>query len=249
LNERHTLKSYLCLYFALVLIGFSVLKAKAQVVFEQIRNTDPVTYYVNNPYGDQALFTWTITGGTLVGHSSPYTANGADTVEVKWNDTNRNSANYGSLTVSEIVKWHDGSTCPSEEEKINVESWVQPKAQTDTSGILMCPGEPFVIRVYFEGKPGYRYKWKLYDLENPAIPVEDHTDVFISSINSFADIDIPALENSVSTEKLYEFEITDVQDGFADGMPGDVSSARVTIFVQPKTAAGILKSNNHLIRR
>lgn len=238
-----------CLYILLIVFGFNLLSTKAQVTFEQIRNTDTITYYVNNPYGNNAEFTWTITGGTMVGHSSPYTADGADTIQVIWDDSNKTSANYGSLTVSEIVKWPGGSSCSSEEEQINVESWVQPKAITDTSDIIICSGESFAIKVDFEGKSEYKYKWKLYDKENPAIIIEDYTAEFINSINPSTDIVIAGIENSSGAEKLYEFEIIDVKDGFPDDMPGNVSLARATIYVQPKTSAGTLKSNSHLIRR
>lgn len=237
------------LYIAIVVLGFNLLSTKAQFIFEQIRNSDTIVYYVNSPYGNNAEFTWTITGGTIIGHSSPYTADGADTIKVIWNDSNKTSANYGSLRVYEVVNWTSGSSCSSDEEQINVESWVQPKASTDTSGIIICSGESFVIKVDFEGKPEYRYKWKLYDKDNPAIVIEDHTAGFINSINTSTDIVIAGIENSGSAEKLYEFEITDVQDGLPDDMPGNVSLARLTIYVQPKTSAGTLESNEQLIRR
>lgn len=237
------------LYFIGFVFGLNLLNAKAQVDSDPIRNTDTITYYLKNPYGNNAEFTWTITGGTILGHSSPYIEYGADTIHVIWNDSNKTSANYGSLKVSEIVHWPGGSSCASKEEQIDVESWVRPKAATDTSDIIVCSGESFAIKLDFEGKPGYKYKWKLYDKENPAIIIEDHTTEFINSINPSTDIVIAGIENSSSTEKLYEFEVTDVQDGLTDGMPGNVSMARVTINVQPKKSAGTLESNKHLIRR
>ncbi len=196
-----------------------------------------------------AEFTWTITGGTIAGYSSPYTADGADTIKVIWNDSNKTSANYGSLTVSEIINWPSGASCQSAEEQIDVESWVQPKAITDTSAIIVCSGEPFVISIAFEGKPEYRYKWKLYDKENPIILIQDYTASFITSINPSADIVFDGIENSSNTENLYEFEVTDIQDGLNDSIPGNVSMARVTVYVQPKPIVGILNSTNPLIRR
>ena len=60
---------------------------------------------------------------------------------------------------------------------------------------------------------------------------------------------IPGIENNSGAEKIYEFEITDVQDDLTDGMPGDLSVAKVSIYVQPKISAGQLKNNNYLIRR
>ncbi len=236
-------------YISLVVFGFNLLSAKAQITFEQIRNTDTITYYVINPYGNKAEFTWTITGGIIVGHSSPYTANGADTIKVLWDDSNRTSANYGILRVSEIVNWSGGSSCSSEEEQINVESWVQPKAIAFTSDSVICSGESFVINVDFEGKPEYKFKWKLYEKDNPTIIVEDHTNEFTISITPSTEIVLAGIENSSNTEKLYVLEITDVQDGFPDGMPGNLSSARVTLYVQPKASAGTLNSNGNLIRR
>ena len=73
------------LYIAIVIIGFNFLHAGAQSANEIVRNTEPVTYYVNNPFGNNAELTWTITGGTIMGHASPYTADGADTIKVLWN--------------------------------------------------------------------------------------------------------------------------------------------------------------------
>ena len=237
------------LYIFLLVLVINGLSAKAQVPFAQARSADSITYYVINPHGNNAEFTWIISGGIIVGHSSPYTADGADSIKVIWDDTNKNTANYGSLSVYEVVNWPSGSSCSSDEEQINVEAWVQPKASIDTSGIIVCSGEEFIITIDFEGKPEYRYKWKLYDKDNPAIVIEDHTAGFIDCSNISTDIVIAGIENNGNTEKLYEFEITDVQDGLIDGMPGNVTSGRATIRVQPKATAGTLESNGQLIRR
>lgn len=196
-----------------------------------------------------AEITWSVFGGTIAGHSTPYTAEGADTIQVIWNNSNKTSANYGSLHVSEIIHWPGGPSCPSEEEQINVESWVQPTATTDTSGIIVCRGETFMITINFEGKPGYQYKWKLYDSENPELLIENHTTEFINSSEPSADILIAGLENNGSTQKLYEFEVTEVLDALNDSVPGNVSMAGVTIYVQPEPIAGTLKSSDQLIRR
>jgi hypothetical protein len=236
-------------YLIGLVLSFNIMNTLAQVPIEQARSSDTITYYIINPYGNNAEITWTIAGGTIVGHPSPYTADGADTIQVIWNDSNKTSANYGLLKVSEIVKWPGGISCPSPEEQINVESWSRPKAITDTSGLIICPGESFTIKIDFEGKPEYRYKWKLYDRDNPATIIEDHTAEFITSISPSTDILIAGIENNTDTEKMYEFEITDVQDALNDSIPGDVLMAGVSIYVQPKTSAGILKNNNYLIRR
>lgn len=246
---QHLLKTIRCLYLIGLVLVFNMLHINAQINYETIRNTDTISYYVNNSHGNKAEFTWTIIGGIIVGHSSPYTADGADTIRVIWDDSNRTSANYGSLKVSKIVKWSGGVSCQSEETEIHVESWVQPKAATDTTGISVCPGESFVIQLVFEGKPPYQYKWKLYEKEDPGVVVEDYTAGFISSIDPSTGIVIAPIENNSSTEKIYEFEVTEVQDELDDGMPCDVSMAGVTIYVQPKLAAGTLESSNHLIRR
>lgn len=246
---ENILKGPRYIYISLIVFGLKLLNVNAQIDYEQIRNTDTISYYVNNPDGDRAEFTWTITGGTIAGHSSPYSAIGADTIKVIWDNSNKSSANIGSLKVSKIINWPGGSSCQSEEEQIYVESWVQPKAITDTSSIIVCSGESFAISIEFEGKPGYRYKWKLYDKENPEILLEDHTVDFINSMDPFKNIAIAGIENSSNTEKFLEFEVIDVQDGFDDNMPGDVSMASVTIYVQPKPKTGILKSPNSIIRR
>jgi hypothetical protein len=243
------LKTVRYLYIIGLVLVFSRLYVNAQIDYDTIRNTDTISYYVNNPHGNRAEFTWIIDGGIIVGHSSPYTEDGADTIQVIWNDSNKTSANYGSLKVSKIVKWPGGASCPSEETEINVESWVQPKAATDTAGIFVCSGESFVIPLDFEGKSPYQYKWKLFEKEHPGVLVEDHTAGFISSTGPSTNIIIAAIENNSNTEKLYEFEVTDIQDGLHDGMPCNVSLARVIIHVRPKPSAGILKSTNHLIRR
>ena len=220
-----------------------------QIPVEQARSADTIIYYIINPYGNDAEITWTITGGIIVGHPSPFTSDGADTIQVIWNDSNKTSANYGLLKVSEIVKWPGGISCPSPEEQLNVESWSRPKAITDTSDLLLCPGEYFTIKIDFQGKPEYSYKWKLYERNNPTLIIEDHTAEYITSISSSTDIVIPGIENDTGTEKIYEFEITDVQDALNDSIPGDVSTAGVSIYVQPKSPAGVLKNNNYLIRR
>jgi hypothetical protein len=236
-------------YFIGLVLGFSLLNTHAQVPTEQARCSDTITYYIINPYGNKAEITWTITGGTIIGHPSPYTADGADTIQVIWSDSNKTSANYGSLSVSEIVKWPGGISCPSPEEQIDVESWCLPGAKTDTSALVICPGESFTVKVDFEGKPEYRYKWKICDKDNPATIIEDHTAEFITSIGPSADILIAGIENNTGTEKVYEFEITDVQDAINDSIPGDVSMAGVSIYVQPKIPAGTLKTSSSLIRR
>lgn len=238
------------LYLVGLIFVFNLLKINAQIDYEQIRSADTIKYYVNNPYGNNAEYTWIITGGVIVGHSTHYTADGADTVNVIWNDSNKTSANFGFLGVSEVLLWKGvPSSCQSDEEQINVQSWVQPRVITDTSDIIVCSGESSLINLNFEGKPGYRYKWKFYDKENPSAIIEDHTTEFIDCDSTSTDIVLPGIENTGNTEKLYEFEVTDVQDGLDDGIPGNVSLGRVTIRVQPKPQAGTIKSSNYLIRR
>lgn len=240
-----------CLYLVGLLLVLNFLNINAQIDYEQVRSADTTSYYVNNPFGDKAEFTWTISGGIIAGHSSPYTADGADTIRVIWNDSNKTSANYGFLTVSEIIHWQSPSSasCQSNDEQIYVQSWVQPKAATDTSAIIVCSGEEFLINLNFQGKPGYRYKWKLYDKDTPSVIIEDHTTDFINCDSTSTDIIVPGIVNTGNTEKSYEFEVTDVQDTLNDGMPGNVSMGRVTVRVQPVPKAGIIKSSNQLIRR
>jgi len=242
-------KTIRLLYLVRLVFVFNLINVNAQIDYEKIRNTDTISYYVNNPYGNLAELTWTIDGGTIVGHSTLYTAEGADTIKVIWDDSNKNTANFGSLKVSESLSWPGGSSCQSEEEQIHVESWVQPKATTNISSIRVCQGESFVVKINFEGEPGYQYKWKLYEKEYPEILVENHTTDFINSINTSADIVIAGLKNSSSSQKLYKFEITDVQDGLNDGMTGNVLMSWATIYVQSKPLKGTLKTTNHLIRR
>ncbi len=243
------MKRFKNLFIIVFVFGFNLLNVLAQVPLQQTRSADTIAYFLNNPNGPIEEFTWTITGGVIVGHSSPYMAEAADTIQVVWSDLNKTSANFGSLKVSKVVIWPGGGSCTSPEEKIDVESWVRPKAKTDTSELKICSGESFSVKVFFEGKPDYKYKWKLCDKDNPGIIVEDHTAEFLISTNSSTNILVAGIENYSNSEKIYEFEITDVQDGLTDNMPGDVSMARVTIYLQPKTSAGLLNNNNHLIRR
>ena len=139
------------LYISLLAFVFNLMSAYALVTPEETRSADTIAYYVINPHGNHAEFTWTISGGTIIGHSSPYTATGADTIKVLWDDTNKNSANFGSLRVSEVVNWPGGPSCSSDEMQIDVEAWVRPKTITDTSDIIVCSCEEFVITVDFEG--------------------------------------------------------------------------------------------------
>ena len=237
------------IYLIGIVFGTSLLNTYAQVSFEQSRSADTIIYFVQNPYGNNAEFTWTITGGNIVGHSSPYTANGADTIQVIWNDSNKTTANIGSITVSEVVNWPGGSSCPSDEEKINVESWVQPKAIAEGNNLKVCSGESFILKISFEGKPGYEYKWRLYSKTDSTIVIEDYTSDFISCSDTTADIVVAGIENNSPTEEIYEFEVTDVKDGLADGMPANISMAKVNIHVQPESSPGTLKNSNTLIRR
>lgn len=243
------MKTIRLLYLVRLVFVFNLININAQIDYEKIRNTDTISYFVNNPYGNMAEFTWTIYGGTIVGHSTIYTAEGADTIKVIWNDLNKTTSNFGSLKVSESLNWPGGFSCQSEEEQINVESWVQPKATTNISSIIVCQGESFVVTINFEGEPGYQYKWKLYEKEYPDILIEDHTTDFINSINTSVDIIIAGIENNSNTQKLYEFVVTDVQDEYNDGMTGNVLMSKATIYVQPKPLMGTLKTTNHLIRR
>ncbi len=236
-------------YLIGLFIAIHVLNINAQDTTELARSADTIFYYIINPHGNNAEITWTITGGIIIGHSSPYTEDGADTIRVIWNDSNKTNANYGSLKVSYIVNWAIGSSCESPEEQINVESWVRPKAIVNTSSLSICSGDTFKIRVNFEGKPGYKFKWKLFDRDNPAKIIEDHTETFITCNDSLTDILITGIDNNTGTEQVYDFEITDVNDGLTDGTPGDVSTAKASIYVQPKALPGILKDDNHLIRR
>ena len=237
------------LYLIGLAFALSLSEVNAQIAYEQSRSADTISYYVNNPYGDKAEFTWNVTGGVIAGHTAPYTAIGADTIQVIWNDSNKTGPNYGSLTVSEVIHWDGGSSCLSNSEQINVESWVRPKASTDTTDIIICAGESFLIRLNFEGKPGYQYKWKLYEKDDPAVIIEDHTADSVISKDPSADITIAGIDNTGNTENLYEFEVTGFQDGLNDSIPGDITVGKVTIRVQPKPRAGKIKSNNHLIRR
>lgn len=236
-------------YIIGLVFSLGVLHNYAQDSIVLTRCSVPITYYVHNPYGNNATFTWTITGGTIPGHTSPYTSDGADSISVIWNAAATTEANPGSLKVWETVHWPDGASCSSAEEQIQVEAWVRPKAITDTTDRYVCLDEAFTIPVFFEGKPGYRYTWKLYDKDNPYIIIEDHTAGYISCDSTYTDILIAGIRNTTGTEKQYIFEITGVQDSLDDGMTGEISTARITIHVWPKTSTGILYNNNHLIRR
>ena len=245
----YSFKNFPIIYIIGLITVFNFLNANAQIALEQIRNTDTVTYYLLNPEGNNAEFTWTITGGSIAGHTSPYTAVGADTIQVIWDDSNKTTANYGSLKVSKVINWAGGASCTSPEEQIDIESWVQPKAITDTTGIIVCPNEPFSIKLDFEGNPAYKYKWKLYDKDNPTVILVDTTAAFLSTTNTSTDIELEGIENLGSAEKIYVFEVSDVQDAIEDGMPGDISMGRVNIHVQSRSSAGTLNSTNSLIRR
>jgi hypothetical protein len=230
-------------------LGFNILNANAMIPPEEARSADTIIYYIKNPYGNSAEITWSITGGIIVGHSSPYTADGADTIKVIWNDTKKSSVNPGSLKVSEIVKWAGGTSCPSPEEQINVESWVKPKVITDTLALNICSEDSIIIKVYFEGKPEYKYKWRLYEKNNPSQIIEDYTTNFIISNDTITYIKIAGIKNTTGSVQIYEFEITEVHDGLTDKTHGDVSMGKTSIYIQSETSIGTIKNNNQLIRR
>jgi hypothetical protein len=236
-------------YFIGLVFLFFIRNAIAQISPEQIRNSDTISYYVIAPFSSKAEFTWTITGGSIIGHSSPYTAIGADTIKVIWNNSNKNDANYGTLNVFERISWSGTDYCQSEETDIKVESWVRPAAIAEMSNINVCQGEPFTVSVRFQGKPGYNFKWKLYDKENPNILIEDHSTEFINCSYLSADINLNGINNSSDSLKYYVFEITDVQDGLNDNLSADLSMGKIIIGVQPIPNIGIPQSNKKLIRR
>lgn len=236
-------------YFIWLVFSIGIYQVYAQEPVVQDRSADTTIYYVENSLGSNAVFTWNITGGIIPGHGSSYTAEGADSIEVIWNDSCKSCANKGTLTVYKIVSWPDGNFCISPEEQISVEAWSRPKATADTNTRFVCSQKAFDIELSFEGKPGYQYQWKLYDKNNPSLVLEDHTDEYTSSGNPFTSISIAGITNTSEVEKQYVFELTALKDALDDGMPEDLTEAKKIIVVRPQASAGQLKYTNYLKRR
>ena len=221
---------------------------------QTIRNNTDVQYTVNNSDGTNAIFTWTITGGTIIVSGlpqvSPYTQLGtaASTVSVyvRWDNTNKTTANAGSLIVSKTV-----GTCTSINQTFTVQSWVAPKASISTMPFSVCSGTPISVNANFEGNAGnsgYLYQWRVVKVSDGSI-VEDHTASSISSVTATSTITIANIVNNSGAAILYRFELTLMQDGFTDVASGDISAANVIFTVNSVPVIGIISSSNSLILR
>ena len=214
-----------------------------------IRNTDPISYTVSNPDGNNATFTWTVTGGTIVDQSSPYSATGANSIQVIWDNANKTSVNIGNLTVSKVIDHGDGVSCPGPDQIMEIQSWVSPKATVATSNFHVCSGEASTVDLTFEGKADYSYKWKVYQKDTPANIVEDKTGSFLTSNTSSVTVDIASVVNISGSDIIYVFAVTQVQDAFADIDDGDITTATVEMTVHSTSDIGPIQSGSSLISR
>jgi hypothetical protein len=216
-----------------------------------VRNTSDVQYTVQNPDGASASFTWIVSGGTIivggVAQTSPYvqagTAASTVSVYVRWDNTNKTSANNGTLNVSKTV-----GACGSSTQTFTVQSWVSPLARVTTAPFSVCSATSSSVSVNFEGNAGnsgFLYQWRVVKVSDGSV-VEDHTASSVSSATSTANISIAAITNTTGAAVSYRFEITSIQDGFTDIANGDLTAANVTFSVNPEPVVGPISSSDSL---
>lgn len=223
-----------------------------------IRNTNPVTYTVGNPDGAAATFTWTVTGGTIVvggvDQASPYTALAANSIQIRWNNTNRTSSNDGTVTVSKVVDYGGGTvTCtPASDQSFDVEAWTSPKGEVTTADFDDCAGAAPSIDLAFEGRANYEYQWRVYLSTAPGVNLQSSgaPAVWASSAAAAATVNLAALPNATSGDLIYIFELTAMRDGFTDIAAGDISADnQVEIIIHPVPVVGPVNSSSSLTPR
>jgi hypothetical protein len=256
--KKQTLFSVLTIALVLFLTGVNMLAqtnyGTGYTTTQIVRNSSDVQYTVSNSDGTNATFTWTVTGGTIIvggiPQVSPYTQAGtaAATVSiyVRWDNTNKTSANSGTLSVSKTV-----GTCSSNTQTFNVQSWVAPLARVTTTSFNVCSGTGSSVNVSFEGNAGtsgFGYKWRVIKVSDGSV-VEDHTATTLYSASNTATVNIAAIANTSGAAVQYQFELTLMQDGFTDVANGDLTAAKVTFNVNPEPVVGPINSSNSLILR
>lgn len=220
-----------------------------------VRNTSPITYSANNPDGTSAIFTWEVSGGTIVvggvDQTSPYIQNGTAaatvSIQVRWNSTNTTSANTGTLTVSKTV---GALSCPSADHVVNVQSWVAPSASVTSTAFTVCSGDASSINLAFQGNAGaagYLYRWRVVRVSDNAV-VEDHTAANSSSATATASVAIAGITNATAAPVQYRFELTQMQDAFSD-MNGTITAGSLVFTVNPVPTIGTINSSANLILR
>lgn len=240
-----------------ILISGNILaQSYADGTTQVVRNTSPITYSANNPDGASAVFTWTVTGGTIVvggvDQTSPYTQTGTAaatvSIQVRWNNTNTTSANNGTLVVSKTV---GTLSCPSAIHTVNVQSWVAPSASVTTAPFTVCSATASSVNLAFQGNAGtsgYLYRWRVVRVSDNAV-IENHTAADISSATATATVNIAAITNATASPVQYRFELTQMQDGFTDIAAGNITSGSVLFTVNPVPTIGTINSSASLILR
>jgi hypothetical protein len=256
--KKQTLLSILIISTILTISGINLFAqtnyGTGYTTTQTIRNNSDVQYTVSNPDGVAATFTWIVTGGTIyisgVAQPSTYTQPGTAaanvSIFVRWDNTNKTSANAGTLSVSKTV-----GTCASTVQTFTVQSWVAPLARVSTASFSVCSGTASSASVDFEGNAGnsgYLYSWRVVRVSDMSV-VEDHTASLIPSTTTTVTPSIAGITNTSGAPIQYRFELTLMQDGFTDIAAGDVSAANVTFTVNPVPAIGPINSSNSLILR
>lgn len=219
-----------------------------------IRNATNPTYTVANPDGAAATFTWTVTGGTIVvggvDQVSPYTAAAANAIEIRWSNTNRNTANTGTVTVTKVVDYGGGAvTCtPSTAQTFNVEAWTSPKGDATTADFDDCAGATPSVALAFEGRANYEYQWRVYNQAAPGVDIQT-SGGWVSGAAATATVNIAALANATAADIVYVFELTQMRDGFIDIAAGTITDSQVLITIHPIPVVGPVNSSSSLILR
>lgn len=252
--KKQTLLSILIISMLLSLNGINLLAQTYGIGYtttQTVRNNSDVQYTVSNPDGLAATFTWTVTGGTIyvggLAQVSPYSQPGTVaanvSIYVRWDNTNKTTANAGTLSVSKTV-----GTCASSVQTFTVQSWVAPLARVTTTPFSVCSGTASSASIDFEGNAGnsgFLYRWRVVRVSDGSV-VEDHTSSSISSATSPVTPTIAGITNTSGSPIQYRFELTLMQDGFTDIATGDIAAAKVTFTVDPAPAIGPINSSNSL---
>ena len=258
---RHTMKKHILLSMLSMVLTLSGTNLFAQTTYgtgytttQTVRNNADIQYTVSNPDGITATFTWTVTGGTIyvggIAQVSPYAQPGTVaanvSIYVRWDNTNKTSANAGTLSVSKTT-----GTCTSNVQTFTVQSWVTPLARVTTVPFSVCSGTSSSVNLNFEGNSGssgYLYRWRVIRISDGSV-TEDHTAASISTAAPAAIATIAGITNASGAPIQYRFELTLMQDGFTDVAAGNITTANVTFTVNPASAIGPISSSNSLILR
>jgi hypothetical protein len=207
-------------------------------VTQIVRNTSPITYTVANPDGAGTTFSFIVTNGTILVNGAPkaspfdtLTAAANVSIQVRWDNTNKTSANIGTLAVSKTL-----GTCAGSVLTLNVQSWVAPSVTASSTTTTFCSGGAPLIDLAFQGKSNYGYTWQVLDASNNVV----QGPTAVANVNTITTTVTPS---GITTAGTYRFQITTMQDGFTDVVNNSVVTVAYTINPIP-TINNINSSSN-----